>query len=131
MKEKLDFLTLENFMEAEGLIERKITDIKSGDVLTVLPEFGAGKVIVQDLHYDRFNNVDGVICADRGIMHPASFQGVSESIIYEANKAKDIAINFAEWLDDNCKIMPDGWTYKGDHYSTEEIYDLSKNLRKF
>lgn len=72
------FLTLEKFMESEGLIEKNLTDVKSGDILSILPEYGAGSVIVKALHFDRNNKIDGVI-TDRGIFHPNSFAGITNN----------------------------------------------------
>jgi hypothetical protein len=73
---KNTFLTLESFMESEGLIEKKITDVKVGDELSVKAEYGAGSVIVRGLHYGRDGNIAGII-SDRGIFHSASFVGIT------------------------------------------------------
>ena len=37
---------------------------------------------------------------------------------------KEIAIGFAEWTALNCKVFPDGWHYKGNAYSTGELYKI-------
>lgn len=73
---KNDTLTFEQFLASE-LVEKKLADIKPGDKLSVLPEYGAGSVEVKALHFGRDGAVDAVI-TDRGVMHRDSFAGVSE-----------------------------------------------------
>ena len=75
---KDEFLTLEQFMVEEGFTTKKISELKEGDVLSILPEFGAGKAVVQSIHYGRDNRPDGIVCGGRGILHPKSFIGVEE-----------------------------------------------------
>jgi hypothetical protein len=33
-------------------------------------------------------------------------------------------LNFAEWIFYNAKVYPDGWHYKGDAYTTRELYKI-------
>jgi hypothetical protein len=39
-------------------------------------------------------------------------------------KISDNAVNFAEWIFYNAKVYPDGWHYKGDAYTTRELYKI-------
>lgn len=38
--------------------------------------------------------------------------------------ADNRAIAFAEFTATECKLMPDGWHYKGEVYSPVELYEL-------
>jgi len=38
-----------------------------------------------------------------------------------AELTTELLERFAEWQHANCKAMPDGWHYKGDAYSTDEL----------
>ena len=48
-----------------------------------------------------------------------NISGVSNHV-----KISDNAINFAEWIFYNTKVYPDGWHYKGDAYTTRELYKI-------
>jgi hypothetical protein len=37
---------------------------------------------------------------------------------------KNQSIRFAEWTALNVKVFPDGWHYKGEVYSSNDLYDL-------
>jgi hypothetical protein len=78
MKEEKEFLTLEQFMVEEGFITKKLSELKEGDILLILPEFGAGKAVVQSILYGRDNKPCAVVVLDRGILHPKSFFGITE-----------------------------------------------------
>ncbi len=39
-------------------------------------------------------------------------------------KISDNAVDFAEWIFYNTKVYPDGWHYKGDAYTTRELYKI-------
>ena len=38
-----------------------------------------------------------------------------------AELTTDLLGKFVEWQQKNCKVFPDGWHYKGDAYSTDEL----------
>jgi len=55
----------------------KVYELKSGDILKLLPEYGGGRVKVESIHYDVNNTqrVTGII-TNKGIYHPDSFANV-------------------------------------------------------
>lgn len=64
-----------------------------------------------------------------------SFVGLRENELnHIAEKCAEIAeqecIGFDEWIHYNSKVYPDGWHYKGDAYTTKQLFQLYQKSKE-